>query len=176
MPLCRTCDAAALSTSMSKNQPVPEGYVSACLFGLQDRPPKLAPTEPSPQPDGPPRGAGTSTTTGRVAPPPQLPVTPAPPAVNTSPPTVRHAVEAYLASAPDDADSSALLLLGAHFGPSTRLDRLNDPATAGSLARWFDERWRSGSKRQAALRTVIGVVDFWRANGWLTGDPAAALR
>jgi len=90
---------------------------------------------------------------------------------------VRQAIEAFLSANPD-ADSLAMLFLGQHLGPASRLETLDRPGTAESLVRWFDATWdpRQGERRRAAAAAITGAVDHWRAQGWVTEDLAAALR
>ena len=207
--LCRRCDHRALAESLTKNLPVSEGYVSACLFGDEDARPE--PSGQRGQP--PPRGTATTRPTrlpghgsaqdvastqeagsthavdegrgrGRVGPVVAASSTgsarqaaPARPETALADPTVRQAVEAYLKT-DAHADSTAILMLGTHLGSSTRLKALEQPQTATDLREWFLRLWgeRSGGRGEEARETVLRAIDHWRAQGWLSGDPAAELR
>ena len=91
-------------------------------------------------------------------------------------PTVRQATETYLGGAAD-ADPVTLVMLGQHLGAATRLSRLGDPA-GSDLASRVDGVWGASPspRRSAAVSTVLGAVDHWRAAGWLAQDLAAGLR
>lgn len=179
LPLCPDCDAEAIADSLTHNRPVPETYVSVFLFGRES--PGPAPRPPAPVEEAP-AGAEPATrkdlTPARLpgsAPTPRKPVEPtAQPAVR---PTVRQAIEAYLAAEPG-ADSAAMLLLGQHLGPASRLDVLDRAGAAESLARWFDATWteRQPARRRAAAEAITGAVDHWRTAMWLTEDAAVHLR
>jgi hypothetical protein len=187
IPLCRTCDVEVLSTSMSKNQPVREGYVSAFLFGPKDRVP--TPIH-SPAALPPPRTSDKETGAEARAPKPPSSQTFRRPSGNTpsrrprptpsacQPPTVRQGVEAFLASGVRDADSTAMLMLATHLGPSTRLNSLEGAAAAKDISLWFERLYgvEAGRSRDSALRTIVGAIDFWRAQCWVADDPAAGLR
>ena len=192
--LCQRCDQEVLADSLTKNLPVPEGYVSACLFGDEDarrespdqpgqpHPPETGTTRPGPLEPGhgstravdekqrPPGVAASSTGSARKAARARSETT-------LADPTVRQAVEAYLRT-DAQADSTAILMLGTHLGASTRLKALEQPQTATELREWFLRLWTEGSggRREEARKTVLRAVDHWRAQGWLSGDPAAELR
>lgn len=186
IPLCRRCDADALSASLSKHQPVPEGYVSASLFGPKQRVDastlsRQTPARPHPDAESDLRQRPPSRSPNARATPSQgrgstKPPRPAPAA--SQPPTVRQAVEAFLASDFRDADATAMLMLATHLGPSSRLGALDEPEAATALRAWFERLYGPAGRtsRESALRTVLGAVDFWRTQDWVTGDPAAALR
>jgi len=91
---------------------------------------------------------------------------------------VRQAIDAYLRSTPSAADSTALLMLGAHLGPSTRLNTLNAPDVRDRLATWFVQLWgdKRPEQREEARRTVLGAVDYWRDQQWMQEDLGAGLR
>jgi hypothetical protein len=182
VPLCRTCDADALNTSIARNLPIPGDYVAACL-GINraanasdspQHPPRAAPAP------NPPTAVKTqsphATRASRTAP------TPPPPAAKTaSPPaaapTVRHAVAAFMNEAPGHIDAAAMLLLATHLGPANRLTVLEHDAAAEDLASWACGYWGDGTDRaQRALSTIRRAIDFWSAQGWLSTDPAARLR
>lgn len=182
LPLCPACDADAIAGSETGNRPVPETYVSAFLFGRDVR--RDVPREPARTTE--PRGA--SDAPAGLRPGPSAPATPPtstphpepsrPTEQGLSRPTVRQAIEAYLSADPDDADSLAMLFLGQHLGPASRLDSLDRSRTAESLLRWFDATWdtRQDERRRAAAAAITGAVDHWIAQGWLSEDLAAGLR
>ena len=187
VPLCRTCDADVLTASLPKNQPVPEGYVSACLFGPKDRDPvptTSTPTTSRLRSDDDPtarRGPDPRPAVARAAPAPRKRASsgaPNPGRATSEPPTVRQAVEAFLASGFHDADSTAMLMLATWLGPSTRLNALGGREAAKELGAWFDRLYGpgAGKSRDSALPTVVGAIDFWRAKHWVADDPAAVLR
>jgi hypothetical protein len=188
IPLCRTCDADALRASLAKNQPVPEGYVSASLFGPKDRVPantRSRQTTARRRPDAdtklrqrpPSRQAGARSS---ATSPDRDVTTPAEaaPTAASQPPTVRQAVETFLASDFRNADATAILMLATQLGPSSRLSALEGPEAATALATWFERLYgpKEGKSRDSALRTVVGAIDFWRAKDWVADDPAAELR
>jgi hypothetical protein len=90
---------------------------------------------------------------------------------------VRQAIEAFLAAEPE-ADSLAMLFLGQHLGPASRLEMLDEPDAAAALTGWFESTWtdRQTRRRQAAAAAIVAAVDHWLAEGWLAEDPAAMLR
>lgn len=198
IPLCRACDADALTASIDQNTAVPGDYVSVCLYGDERRPAVPArppgalppPVRPEPQPEpepGPepeakpaaeskPAAAAPShpTPRPRTAPTPSRRSRPAGAGV----PTVRQAVAAFLAEASGEADPTAMLLLGTHLGSYNRLSVLDEPDAGSTLAAWCAERWPDPGTdaAQRALGTIRRAVDFWGARGWLASDPAEALR
>lgn len=93
-------------------------------------------------------------------------------------PTVRQAIATFLAETSGDVDHTAMLLLGTHLGSYRRLTDLDGESAAESLAAWFAGRWedRDSPAGRRARETICRAVDFWGARGWLTSDPAAALR
>jgi hypothetical protein len=181
LPLCLTCDAEALETSVTENTPVPSDYVVNCLYGHGGRsearsaPHAAAPTPPPVT--GPERQRRPSRL---VVSPPAKPrpqrarPSPAPSAV----PTVRQAIAAFLAEASGEVDHTAMLLLGTHLGSYNRLGVLDEPDAADKLAAWCEGRWtqRKGGAAERAVGTIVRAVDFWGARGWLASDPAAQLR
>ena len=194
LPLCPVCDADAIADSETGNRPVPESYVSVFLFGRQlphvpvkPEPVALAsstdarPAEPRTGRSGRAARAASAPGTGETS--PAKPTGPArtrpsrPKEQSLARPTVRQAIEAYLSATPA-ADSLAMLFLGQHLGPASRLDSLDQPGKAESLQRWFDATWdaRQDERRRAAAATITEAVDHWRAQGWLTEDLAAELR
>lgn len=195
LPLCPACDAGVIAESEAGNRPVPETYVSVFLFGREvprHAPRWAAPAAGTSGAEAAPAGSRTgpavaaTPTTSRPKPvgkPPAKRPEPArpeparPKEQGLSRPTVRQAIEAYLSAHPD-ADSLAMLFLGQHLGPASRLDALDQPGTAESLLRWFVATWdtRQDERRQAAAAAITGAVDQWRAQGWLAEDLAAGLR
>ncbi|MCC9738467.1 hypothetical protein [Streptomyces sp. MNU89] len=201
LPLCRVCDADALHTSIEENIPVPGDYVPACLHGHGERaaappsPPAPAPKAPesrenTPEPRQAARTAAPSPASAEkpapAAGPPEHPrrkpaTSPARPRTGPAPsavPTVRQAIGAFLAEASGGVDHTAMLLLGTHLGSYNRLEVLDRPDAADTLAAWCDGHWesRGDPAAQRALDTIRRAVDFWGARGWLTSDPAAHLR
>ncbi len=179
VPLCPRCDADALVASVSGNRTVPEGYVSAFLFGGQrasstpassDGHEAAAPSRRATRRPTAPRQTRVAERDHSAAPVPETKGAPA------TAPTVRQAVEAYLTSAPD-ADSLTLVLLGQHLGPSTRLDSLG-PEAADRMQRWFQSTWGSqpASRRDHAAVALVGAIAHWRQHGWLSTDLTAGLR
>jgi len=168
VPLCRSCDADALDDALSRNQPIPEGYVSRFLFGeFTTTPEPAAPVSPRPETRSRPRLADT-----KVAPTPSMPEAP-----ELIDPTVRQATEAYLESAGSSADALTMVLLGTNLGPSTRLSRLDTPATASELARWVDQTYGGRrEQRDLAVATLCRAFGYWQERGWLTTDPAVGLK
>ncbi|GAB2731475.1 hypothetical protein [Nocardioides pakistanensis] len=194
LPLCPVCDADAIAESLGGNRPVPETYVSVFLFGRDV--PRHLPRKPAP-------AAGTNSVDnapaeGGTRAPLAASTTPTPKAEKKPParrpgparpeplpakeqrlnrPTARQAIEAYLSAHPE-ADSLAMLLLGQHLGPASRLETLDGPGTADSLRRWFDATWdaRQDERRRTAAAAITRAMEYWRAQGWLTEDPAAGLR
>ncbi|WP_151484090.1 hypothetical protein [Streptomyces albicerus] len=188
VPLCRTCDAEVLETSIAQNTPVPGDYVSNCLYGPGQRPsmgpaPRPAPTAtPAPRPATQPAPAAKpAKRPARPAGPPAQPWAtrsrPRPVAPSVVP-TVRQAIAAFLAEASGEVDHTAMLVLGTHLGSHERLGVLDKPDAADSLAAWCDGHWgdRNSAAAQRALGTILRAVDFWGARGWLASDPAAKLR
>jgi hypothetical protein len=193
LPLCRVCDADAIAESLGGNRPVPETYVSVFLFGRDL--PRHVPREPARTTEHSATGDAPTESTPSIAVEPTTPEpkrekrayagSPGPSRPQPSPakeqgltrPTARQAIEAYLSAHPE-ADSLAMLFLGQHLGPASRLDSLDRPGTAESLFRWFDATWdtRQDERRRTAADAITGAVDHWRAQGWLTEDLAAGLR
>lgn len=186
LPLCRVCDAEALQTSIAENVPVPSDYVAVCLYGAgpepvtratpatEEMPPPpvmparepVASAEPKRAVEGAPRPRSRS---GR---PKTTPT--APPSMV---PTVRQAISAFLTEASEQADATAMLLLGTHLGSHNRLSVLETDGAARELAAWCNGHWADGSDRsRRAVGTICRAVDFWGARGWLVTDPAAGLR
>ncbi|MFG2682383.1 hypothetical protein [Streptomyces sp. NPDC048392] len=196
LPLCRTCDAAALETSISQNVPVPSDYVAVCLGAAAGRDPvvdtappaapttraPVAPTTqapvagPVPTPEARPDEAPREAATPRAAPRPRpcrSKAAPSPAAV----PTVRQAIAAFMAEASDQPDATAMLLLGTHLGSHERLGVLEEEGAADRLADWCRGHWGGdGDRDRRALSAICRAVDFWGARGWLVSDPAARLR
>jgi hypothetical protein len=195
LPLCPDCDADAITESEAGNRPVPETYVSVFLFGREL--PHHRPATPAPASEsGNAREASAERVTNTFL--AAAPTTPTPKRKTTSPatrqvpaqpeptppqerglsrPTVRQAIEAYLSASPE-ADSLAMLFLGQHLGPASRLESLDRPEAADSLVDWFDATWdtRQSERRRTAATAITAAVDAWLAHGWLTEDLAAGLR
>ncbi|WP_156727603.1 hypothetical protein [Streptomyces apocyni] len=184
-PLCRVCDADAVTTSIDENVPVPGDYVSVCLYGDGEGPVRTSPAAATPVPTPAPAPTPAPVQEAKPAPPrprrtrPQptpkatQKATPTP----TTVPTVRQAIAAFLGEASGQADSTAMLLLGTHLGSHNRLGVLDEPGAADRLAEWCDGHWpdRGTDAAQRALGTICRAVAFWGAQGWLTTDPAARL-
>ncbi|MDK1342066.1 hypothetical protein QNO09_01780 [Streptomyces sp. 378] len=195
LPLCRSCDAEALHSSISQNIPVPSDYVAACLGAAQRPAAPAAPQSqeaPSPAPadsrEVPPNAPARKDTVpkapepgaaGKAAAPRSRPQAAGPKAARppSMVPTVRQAIAAFMTEASSQADATAMLLLGTHLGSHNRLTVLDEDGAPERLADWCLGHWNDGSDRsQRALDTVRRAVDFWGARGWLTSDPAAGLR
>jgi hypothetical protein len=75
-------------------------------------------------------------------------------------------------------DSLAMVLLGRHLGPSERLSSLDDGSTAAGLSFWFTSTWGSqpADRREAASKSIVAAVDYWRSRSWLSEDVAAGIR
>lgn len=189
VPLCRTCDAEVLQTSIAENTPVPGDYVSVCLYGRGERPA----VQPAPRPAPAPATAPAPRPAPQTAPVPKPPKRPAKPTTSPArpraersrprpapsmPPTVRQAIAAFLTEASGEVDHTALVLLGTHVGSYNRLGVLDEPGAADTLAAWCDGHWgdRDSAAAQRALGTIRRAVDFWGARGWLASDPAAKVR
>ena len=157
--LCPSCDAGAVIAAAAT--PVPEGYVSVFLFGLQ------VPTDPTPRAPEPatPRPApSTSSAPPQPVPPATGPSSPAP----LRDPTVRQAIEAHLTAEPG-GDSLTMLMLGRHLGPARRVRSLDDPAEQQRLQEWFDRTWstRDPGRRDAARTALADALEHWRGRGWI---------
>jgi hypothetical protein len=186
LPLCRTCDAEALETSVTENTPVPSDYVANCLYGHGGRSEaRSAPHAAAPAP--PPVTGLPAPAPERQEQPPRPvvspPAKPRPRRARPSPepstvPTVRQAIAAFLAEASGEVDHTAMLLLGTHLGSYNRLGVLDESDAAEKLAAWCEGHWaqRKGGAAERAVGTIVRAVDFWGARGWLASDPAAQLR
>ncbi|MBV7697320.1 hypothetical protein [Streptomyces sp. TRM70350] len=188
LPLCRSCDAEVLETSVSQNVPVPSDYVAACLGAAQNPAVTAAPQagRPAPAPPQKPASAAAAGPAGatKSSPAPRTPARPrqARPKATPSPspsmvPTVRQAIAAFMSESSGQADATAMLLLGTHLGSHNRLTVLEEDGAADRLAEWCLGHWGDGGDRaQRCLSTICRAVDFWGARGWLASDPAAGLR
>ncbi|KUO15413.1 hypothetical protein AQJ91_41420 [Streptomyces dysideae] len=187
LPLCRSCDAEVLETSISQNIPVPSDYVAACLGAAQSpavaAAPQAGPPAPTPAPKPAPAAAAKPAAAAESSPPPRAPAGPRqarPKATAPSPsmvPTVRQAIAAFMSESSGQADATAMLLLGTHLGSHNRLTVLEEDGAADRLAEWSLGHWGDGGDRaQRCLSTICRAVDFWGARGWLASDPAAGLR
>ncbi|WP_063806763.1 hypothetical protein [Streptomyces regalis] len=191
LPLCRSCDAEVLETSISQNIPVPSDYVAACLGAAERQaatatpqagPPAPTPPDPAPAPKPAPAATAKPATAAKSSPAPRTPARPrqARPKVTPSPsmvPTVRQAIAAFMGESSGQADATAMLLLGTHLGSHNRLTVLEEAGAADRLAEWCLGHWGDGGDRaQRCLSTICRAVDFWGARGWLASDPAAGLR
>jgi hypothetical protein len=171
--LCRVCDDEVASAVAQRSELVPEGYVSRFLFGE-------VPTLPPPEP----RRTSASAQEPRISPrAPDDPPRATPPRAApiqrdvVQDPTVRQAIEVFLAHSTGPQDSLCLVLLGAELGPSTRVSRLgaeHRDALPGWVASKFGEA--ETPRRHVAVSTIIDLVDHWRDQGWTTHDIAASLR
>lgn len=160
--LCPRCDADVLAAvgGASSESPLPEGYVSR-FFAVDVDPPTAAAPAPRvrrPRPPAPvPRGS--------LAVPPR----PAPEPARLQAPTVRQAVEHFLEAHPG-ADSLAMLMLGQHLGPSTRLHQLGS-SLADSLTTWLLKTWPDDRRREGPAAAVDAALAHWQRNGWLDAAP-----
>jgi hypothetical protein len=158
--LCPRCDAAVLGSEedAASDAPVPEGYVSRFLAGLPvERPARPPAPRRKPRPRAPTTGlhVPTSSASSEAAVPER--------------PTVRQAIEHFLTVHPG-SDSLAMLLLGQHLGPSTRLHLL-DEKSAREMATWVASTWPDGGP----VSTVRAVAAYWREQGWTPVDLAEHL-
>ncbi|MFV0131991.1 hypothetical protein ACLGIH_01750 [Streptomyces sp. HMX87] len=186
LPLCRTCDADALETSLSENVPVPSDYVAACLGAAQNSRTSAASPQPRPAPEAAvPRPSPLPEVEQAEAPAPNRPRTasraqprrPRPAPLPAVVPTVRQAIAAFMAEASGQTDATAMLLLGTHLGSHEWLSVLEGEDVADRLGDWCQGHWGSGRDRdRRAVSTICRAVDFWGARGWLASDPAARLR
>lgn len=144
LPLCRSCDAEALDTSISQNAPVPSDYVAACLGAArssaaaapQASPPALAATpKPAPAAAVKPAAVAKSSPPPRAAARPRQARTKAEPSPSMAP-TVRQAIAAFMSESSGQADATAMLLLGTHLGSHNRLTVLEEDGAADRLAQW----------------------------------------
>ena len=170
VPLCRTCDRAAVDSYFATNRPVAENYASVAVLG------SIAP-EPDGDParrartraDRPPRPSGQGV----------APAQPSPAAATTPPehPTVRHGIESALGVTPG-LDSLALVLLGRFLGPARRLEDVERDVSPQDLATWFQQTWggRDGAARDSALNAVTAVFAHWLDAGWIETDASVTLR
>lgn len=168
VPLCSSCDAGVLDDALSRKQPIPEGYISRFLFGEVTRESaERATHRPKARPR--PRPADM-----HIAPVPSVAKEPAKPELVD--PTVRQATEAYLESAGSPTDALTMVLLGRKLGASTRLSRLDTPATASELARWVDQTYGGRrEQRDHAIAVLCRAFGYWQEQGWVTNDLGAAL-
>ncbi len=162
--LCVDCDAEMISSCKSTRQWVPEDYASAYLTDRHAARPEPTPSKPAPRP----------------VPTPAPSVRPAPPKpaakTETIRPTVRQAIGEHM-TASSGADPLAMLSLGQHLGPSTRLEDISGAGAAEALAEWFVRTWAEhDSDRRVAVRSSINdAYAFWLAKGWIANDPSADL-
>ncbi|MCE7081625.1 hypothetical protein [Streptomyces sp. ST2-7A] len=203
LPLCRECDAPALERSIAENVAVHGDYVSRALHAPGSTPPPPRDRRPGPpvgdeppvprRPEALATSPKTSVSEARTEVTAPSPESPAEPSCSSSPPravrgrapsppmavpTVRQAIQAFLADASGSVDHTAMLLLGTHLGSQQRLNVLEGPEAAASLARWFADRWgeAGGETTERARETLCRAVDHWGVRGWLATDPAAELR
>lgn len=167
--LCPRCDAEVVDAA--RGRPVPESYLPRFAHGFP------APSE-APRPTARRRPKGPGARTSHQVLPPARPAQ-ARPEPNTpgADPTVRRAIETFLAIG-SDADPLAAVLLGQHLGAATRLSALDSASAASDLAAWYDATWAAqpDSQRQAVAHTLRALADHWRREGWLAQDLAAGLR
>lgn len=182
LPLCRSCDAEALETSIAQNIPVPER--------LRRRLPRRCPAA-----GGGSRAAGgpTCSRTDPEARPwrrgqtdcSREEFTPGAPASGPAegcavtvhgahrPAGHRRFHERVLRAGRCHGDAAAGHPLGSH----NRLTVLEEDGAADRLAGWSLGHWGNGGDRaQRCLSTICRAVDFWGARGWLAAEPAAGLR
>lgn len=174
LTLCPACDKAIVEASLSAQQPVPEDYTSVFISGFPATRPRALPARRSiPRPTIP---------VPAPADPPQRPKpTPVPkvgaPRMSPSKPTVRQATKLFL-NTTLKADSTALVLLGAHLGPASRLQDMEDDQVTTKLEDWFSQTYRGASadRRESARNTLIALVDYWLQQDWLEQDLIKNLR
>lgn len=97
-------------------------------------------------------------------------------------PQLAGAVEAFLAQVPNThtarAYRVALQALVGEFGATTPVAALDAEATAEAIGVWFTDRWGSASNATVNARrdAVRSAAAWWRAQGWITGDPMRRIR
>ncbi|WP_017975733.1 tyrosine-type recombinase/integrase [Actinopolyspora halophila] len=97
-------------------------------------------------------------------------------------PGLAGAVDAFLAEVVNRntarAYGIALRALVAEFGESTQVAVLDGDATAEKIGRWFARRWGESSAAtvNARLDALRSAASWWRAQGWITGDPTRRIR
>lgn len=175
LTLCPVCDEAMVKRSLSAQQPVPEDYTSVFISGFPvTRPRSDSPSRPAPKRS--PDLVSETHAKAAEAPIGQMDGGQAG-APTTWRPTVRQATEAFL-NGEVEADSTALIMLGAHLGPARRLEGLKDPTAAIELEEWFIRTYRGAAedRRETARGTIVAIVDHWLHEKWLPVDLAEKLR
>lgn len=171
--LCRVCDDEVAAAVAQRSELVPEGYVSRFLFGE-------VPLLPPPEPRRTSASAPARRTSPRASSDPPRPTPPRAAPVQrdvVQDPTVRQAIEAFLAHSAGPQDSLCLVLLGAELGPSTRVSRLG-LERRDALSSWVASKFGEADtpRRRVAVSTIIELADYWTDQEWTTHDIAASLR
>lgn len=161
--VCPDCDADVAEAARARHRPLPDGYRSRFVHG--DEPEPVADPTPRGSPASKPRRSG-ATYLGPVASPT------APETAGPTDPTVRQAIDAFLQTA-DAGASLAMVMLGSHLGPATRLSAL--PTVTDDLAGFVDRTWGSGSGRDEAVAWLRAAFAHWREQEWIVDDPTAGL-
>jgi integrase len=97
-------------------------------------------------------------------------------------PTLGPAAEAYLRQVrnPNTARSYAIALraLVTGLGSDTPIWSLDSDESADRLAEWFTTRWgaASTSTHNVRLDAIRSAANWWRDQGWITGNPARRVR
>ena len=170
VPLCRTCDRAAVDSYFATNRPVAENYASVAVLGSIAPDPEVdQPRRARPRTGRPPRPSGHGVAPAQPS--------PAAGAIQPEHPTVRHGIESALGVTPG-LDSLALVLLGRFLGPARRLEDVERDVSAQELAEWFQQTWGggAGAARESALAAVTAVFAHWLDVGWIEKDASDPLR
>lgn len=165
VPLCPQCDGEALSR-LGPDRLLEDGYRSRFVSGAPDEPSAPPRHQPSRAPRARPRSLPPAPP---AAPPVAVARRPAAPAD----PTVRKAVEAYLAHGTDAVSAAAMLVIGRALGTSTRLSDLTAAEAGPRLDAAIEEQWpRRSAIRTLAVDAINDAFRFWVSRGWITADQA----
>ncbi|WP_245560468.1 tyrosine-type recombinase/integrase [Actinopolyspora halophila] len=102
--------------------------------------------------------------------------------VGPAPPGLAAAVEGFLGEVSNRntarAYGIALRALVVEFGASTSVAVLDEESTVEQVGRWFVGRWGAcaAATVNARLDALRSAADWWRAQGWLVGDPIRRIR
>lgn len=97
-------------------------------------------------------------------------------------PDLASAVDSFLAEVANPntarAYGIALRMLVAELGEATLVSALDDEATVERIGRWFARRWGKSAAAtvNARLDALRSAAEWWRAQGWVTGDPTRRIR
>lgn len=161
--VCPACDAEVAEEARARHRPLPDGYRSRFVHGDDAE----ASGEPATAKPAPKKKRSGSTYVGQVG------ASPAPSPPGPEDPTLRQATEAFLSESGDPAHSLAMVMLGAHLGPATRLSAIS--LDAADLADFVDRTWGSGGNRAQAAAALRAAFGYWHAKGWIATDPSLDL-